>query len=378
MNIEEMLVETFDAHEHLAPDAASVLRAIERNNRDRQPRKTAPRAVVVACAAAAVVVIALGAAAVNRAVAGHRHAATGYTAPKTNLEPTSLVTVETGTLQAGPILQFRAVSDGHLIKNLITAATGTRIGAVWERDGSLLVAQFGLDCRTTLRRLDPTTGRLVFLRTVPEDVIGMALSPDDTRLAYVTYESCPPAPSNLAGPEPRVLVVLDLATGSTQRTTTTSFTDSISRVTWSPDGTQLATDQQSDTPLTRILDAHDPQFRIARTLKPPPGCYYFAPAWTKNGLIVAEYCGPPFVPNSPARLVRLGSDGAVTASWPMLSCIDGFDLAVDPSRVLIYASVGYNGCGSGVSPTTHLLRIDGSTLTPIANFRYPPNVTVSR
>lgn len=225
-----------------------------------------------------------------------------------------------GTAGRGFAVQVRAVSDGHLLSTVFRSGSSTTLAVATAADGSVFVAENG-HCTSTVRRLDLATGAQPVIRTNAEDASGMVVNPAGTKIAYVAQPTCPTysCPSVCAGPAafaPNVLVVTDLATGRTTRTSTDSPVHPLVGLTWSPDGTQIGAEYLGNTTKVLRFNALAPSFATARPITARPGCAYIATTWTRSGIVSAEGCGnDTFL--SPGRLVETTLAGAVRASWPL-------------------------------------------------------------
>jgi len=308
------------------------------------------------------------------AAAGSRTLSLSASSPTPHaLERSTFITVT--AFGVPTTLQLRSLADGHAVKNLIVA--NAKISAVWESDGSLLVAQTTPKCITSLERLDPVTGHTRPVRTVAQDVVGMALSPDGTQLAYMTYPVCPPVSSGkIVGPRlspPSVLEVLTLANGTTHSTNTDTGHSPPTLVapTWSPDGQTLAMTAIYSVGDDRVmlLDAQDPQLGNARVPPAPPPCHYDAEAWPAAGIVVAEMCGTTGDRAlAPVRLLQLNGAAAATSSWPLPDCTGGVTSVADRSTgaIVFQADIGYSGCRM-TDPSSRLARIMGSEVKTITD-----------
>jgi hypothetical protein len=292
------------------------------------------------------------------------------------LDQTTFVAVH-----AGPpaTVQLRSLSNGQLVKNLyVTAKDVTAAYALRAPDGSIVVTSGTLTgCSTRVERVDPVTGLATGVRTVAESMRYAALSPDGTKLAYLTWTSCaaqttpPSVPAGLDQPsqsDPNVLTVLDLRTGSAVRTTISPGALGIAGanfgLSWSPDGRRIVAAGLAGTPAALLFDAAGPQLAGATRVPAPPGCSYSAPAWTTSGIIVAQTCGGV----SPQKLVEISAAGVVGTAWPLPGCIDdGVLAATDPqhTRAVVQLDLGDYGPSCSASWATRIVRIDGATLTTV-------------
>ena len=278
-------------------------------------------------------------------------------------------------------VQLRAASDGHVLEDLLsTSGSTTSLSVSPAADGSVLVAE-NSSCRSTLIRLDLASGRRGTIRSIPDDVSDLVVDPTGTRIAYLTQPTCSPSvcPGRCAGAAgflPNVLVVMDLATGRSTRTSTDNPGHPLWSLGWSPDGTQLVAFYDGNAPGLLRFDGRAPNFATATRIATRPGCQYVAATWTRTGIVAAESCGNPDL-LSPGRLVETTPTGAVQASWPLPDCINGLGLTSAPngSTTFIETDIGYgNGSCStrqanGVSPLTRMAAIDGRQLRTVIELR---------
>jgi hypothetical protein len=276
----------------------------------------------------------------------------------------------------GFAVQLRSVSDGHLLRTLLPADRSKSEGAIVEPDGSLLLASGGR-CSTMLTRLDLKTGQQRTVAKLPESASDIVVNPAGTKIAYVTYPTCQVNTcGNCASFFPNVLVVRDLITGRSTRTSTSRAGQPLVDLSWSPDGQQVAAAYRGDLPRVLRFNALTPKFAAARPLMARLGCDYGAATWTNTGIVAAQTCGDSNGFVSPSRLVETTLTGAVVATWPLPACVDGIGFATTPdrSKTLVSVAVGYgNGaCRShgphGDNPVIHILSIDGPHLRPVVEF----------
>jgi hypothetical protein len=294
-------------------------------------------------------------------------------------------------------LQLRSASSGQVRRVVFQSLVP--IDAVVAPDGSIIVA-IDYQCRTSIERIAPDSGKATILRTLPGALQEIALNPAGTELAYLTHPGPPPTTcasdtqpkspqpfgghrTGLAEFGPSVLGTVNLGTGATRATATNHPGFPLLRPSWSPDGTQITAGYGgplSDHVL--VMPASDPQFKTARHLSPPAGCVWLAPVWTASGIVAVEGCGGQAPELSPQRLVQLGPAGQITNSWPLPACINGIGLYTDSSHthVLIDASIGYGGswpCGvTAGDPTAVIATINGPTLATIAELPHSGSLTV--
>jgi hypothetical protein len=281
-----------------------------------------------------------------------------------------------GDAGRGFALQLRSSRDGHVLATVFRSAGSTTLAAGAEPDGSVLVAENG-ECTSTLIRLDLATGRQLAVRTIAEDVSGLVLNPAGTKIAYLAQptcrtETCHSACAGLAAYPPNVLVVMDLPSGRSTRTSTESPGHPLMGLSWSPDGTQIAAAYWGNTNKVLRFNALAPSFALARPITARPGCEYIATTWTRSGIVSAEGCGSDGL-LSPGRLVETTLTGAVRASWPLPQCVGRVILTSTAGRAgaLVQTDIGYgNGACSapsanGYSPLTRIATIDGARLRTV-------------
>jgi len=281
-------------------------------------------------------------------------------------------------------LEKRSAHHGGRLIRVLMRSLGA-IDAVVAPDGSVVaVADYG--CRSQVFRIDPGTGARRLIRTLPESAQNMALSPDGSKLAYLTYpasdrQPCGPArqptapvryqvnPGGLAQFLPSVVAIVDLATGTGVRAASANPGDPPWSLSWSPDGKTVAAVYSNSV---ELLSAAHPDFAAARRLRPPSGCGYVASTWTVSGILAVLGCGKQDPALSPRTLIRLSTAGQRTQAWRLPACIDGVHLVVDPTRryVLVQSDVGYgNGRPCGLRYMTwsaRILRVRRDALTAIA------------
>lgn len=255
------------------------------------------------------------------------------------------------------VLQLRSVRTGRVIKTLLRSLGD--ISALRARDGSVTaVVNYG--CRSRVLRIDPSTGRSALIRTLPQYASGAALSPDGTRLAYLTYPASTPArrcspavqpatpvhvlsnPGGLAQFLPNVVAVVNLASGATVRAATRSPGSPPFALAWSPDGKSIAVDYSGDWSIVLLSAAH-PDFASAPQIRPPHRCGYIDVTWAVRGLLAVLGCNRQDPGLSPRTLVRLSATGHGAAKWKLPACIDGVHAMTDTARtrVLVESDVGY-------------------------------------
>jgi hypothetical protein len=193
---------------------------------------------------------------------------------------------------------------------------------------------------------------------LPEAATGIALDPNGTRLAYLADSGCvfpqactgTCASAGIARFSPNVLVVLDLRTGASVRTTTDNPGHPLGPPSWSPDGHRLLADYRGDQDQLFIFDGDHPNFASATRLKAAHGCGYRASLWTSSGIVAALNCGTD-QPLSPTKIVRFDAGGHLSLSWPLPACINGLTIADDGlnGAVIVQAGIGY-GMGKCQQP----------------------------
>ncbi|MGH9077784.1 MAG: hypothetical protein ACRDY0_10100 [Acidimicrobiales bacterium] len=284
------------------------------------------------------------------------------------------------------LLQARSTSTGAVQQTLLRSLG--EIDGVVAPDGSVLAAvDFG--CRSVIERIAAGTLHVSVVRGMAGSVQAIALSPDGSQLAYLTYPGpsrrpCLPA-SQPSSPQPikvsagadaflpNVLAVADLATGAVRTTQTETPGHPFATPSWSPDGQQISVAYLGDAQEILVMSSHSPDFASAKRIAAPAGCGLGSQAWTAGGIVAAEGCGPNSPDLSPSELVALDASGRVTERWPLPPCIDGTTSIVDAGRthVLLLAGIGYGSgppCGvPGPGINTYLIAtLDGPSLTTLA------------
>ena len=250
-------------------------------------------------------------------------------------------------------LQLRSIRHGRLIRTLLRALGGLgSLEATTAPDGSVIAAaDFG--CKSQLFRIDPATGRHTLIATIPESVSDIALSPDGSRLAYITdvpsaRQSCQPTSQprspvtlNLISPLPyvptyQVLAVVSLASGATVRTRVAHGADP----TWSPDGTELAaTDLWANK--TYVLAAATLKVLAVHSFLPPHGCGYTAAGWSRSSLTVAVQCNIERKRSLPAFGLLPLTGSARQVMFPLPRCAAGTEVSFTGSSTLVGVALGY-------------------------------------
>jgi hypothetical protein len=289
-------------------------------------------------------------------------------------------------------LQMRSIRTGAVERTILRSLA--EIDAVVARDGSI-VAAVDQQCRSEIERIDPATSQASVIRTIPGSVSEIALSPDGTRLAYVTTPSTssppprcisltqPSSPQRMtldaggvAGVLPFQLAVVTLATGAIVTTTTDMPGHLFTDPSWSPSGTELAVEYMGNTNYIVVVPSADPNFATARVLAPPAGCGWVGTTWTAAGIMAVKGCNPIGSELNPTQVVRLSPTGTVTAQWQLPACIGGVSLRADSTLtgVLVEGGIGSGDTGPCAlapgtgEPRTYLGTINGGALRPIAMF----------
>jgi hypothetical protein len=279
-------------------------------------------------------------------------------------------------------LDLRDSRDGHLVRSLLPARY-PGISAALAPNGSVLAAEATGRCHVQLERIDPATGDRRALRQINEFVDHLAISPDGTRIAYVTYPTCMgpvagsptgsqpggAAPAAAAGPAaylPNEVVVTDLDGAHRVSTATDQPGHPVEAVAFSHDGTRLAVDYIGDPVGVRVFRVATLSLAAARRLDPPAGCRYIGLAWTTSGLTTAEACAPG-QPFSPSRLVRLNLRGDVVAHWALPRCVGGVSLKTDATgqHVIAGMSIGYGNGPCGRAWSERISEVTRTALRPI-------------
>lgn len=250
---------------------------------------------------------------------------------------------------SGYTVQVRSMDHGTVVWDPVQGHSPTTVSATHDSTGTLIVA-LTTGCQATIERLDPKTGHVVVVRHLRQDVGNIALSPDGSRLAYVTHPTCsvPDCNGSCAGAamfNPNVLAVLDLTTGRSTRTATDTPGHPLFGLSWSPDGQQIVAGYNGNRDQLLIFDAANPNFATAHRVPDPGGHGYSAPAWTTSGIVAAQESGSGSL--SPSRLVRVNADGKISATWSLPSCVNGIFTATNPThkRLMVQSDIGY-GNGS--------------------------------
>ncbi|UIJ35999.1 hypothetical protein [Allobranchiibius sp. GilTou73] len=285
------------------------------------------------------------------------------------LDPSDTFVTTINDPARGGQVQIRGIDDGGLLITSAHSRAATTVSATRERSGPLIVA-LTTGCRATVERVDPETGRVTVLDHLTEDVAGITVSPDGSRLAYLTHPRCvvSTCKSICAGPEifnPSVIVVLDLATGRGTRTATDTPGHPLFGLSWSPNGHQIAAGYSGNRDQVVTFDSTKLDFATARRVPDPSEHGYLAPAWTTSGIVAAQESGAGML--SPSRLVRMNVDGHVSASWTLPSCVDGLITATNPTRtrVLVQSDIGYGNGSCSKKWTTQLSTTLGIRLRTI-------------
>ena len=294
------------------------------------------------------------------------------------------------TLDIGPrnrqLLQERAVSDGALIRTIQDEGSSTAELSYSRLSDGRLLAVSSTECLSTMDILDPATGNRQRLLTVPETASEVAVSPDMSRIAYLTrpscqtYTPCPGTCSSHGYPWlPNVLVVLEASTGSAQRTATNDPGLPLFGISWSPDGTQILADwNSSNGPVPIVFNSSHPSFSRAVKIPARTGCRLRALAWSSNTVLAAEGCGPEPTLNL-RRLVKVDQTGAIGRTWPVSNCINGINAitAADSHDVLINEHIGYGNGACGKSWSSDIVALDGDTISTVATTPQPAGTTTT-
>jgi hypothetical protein len=282
-------------------------------------------------------------------------------------------------------LQVRSARTGRVIATLLHSLGG--IDAAPTADGSVL-AVVNLGCRSQVLRIDQVTGHATLIRTLPGSADQAAVSPDGRELAYLTYpanqpQPCAPSrqpaepiqqglPSNGPSLILSVLVIVNLSSGATLRTSTGYTYNSLDSPTWSPDGTRIAVTYGQHS--IEEMSPDHPEFALPPPIRAAKGCWYGSAAWTATGLVAVSGCGGLTTGLPAQKLLLLSPAGRQTGSWHLPDCIDGAQVHADPSgqHVLVEMDIGYGNyppCGDPSHPGGRAIRVDqirGKQLEPIA------------
>ncbi len=292
------------------------------------------------------------------------------------------------------VLQLRSLRTGRVIRTLLRSVGD--IKATARPDGDVIAAEsFG--CKARLLRINPVTGRKTVIGALPEPVLDVALSPDGTRLAFITTQrrvprSCTPVAQprhpvtvlmNPGGPEIGIpatgLAIFNLGTRAIVTTRHQSAARSALTLAWSPDGRRIAvtagaTALASWPNVVELLSAARPDVRTARTIRPPRRCAFTIVAWPTSGLVAGAQCPKADRRNRP-RFVRLSPAGRIAFRWPRLpGCTDGVQAFTLGARVLVAADLRVSdGKPCGVrrpgGDAVRLLELQRAGFAPVATFR---------
>lgn len=263
--------------------------------------------------------------------------------------PTTFLTVVSSGTVHGHYIQLRSVGSGRILKSFVMVIAPGHADAVLQSNGKILAAVTNGYCTSTLERINPSSGRITVLRRVTPSINDLSLSPNGRDIAYVTYPSCRAAePSDTEMFLPNILVVEDLKSGTSVRTSTDMPGHPFFGLSWSPNSKNIAIGYSGNVNRVLILSANHPRFRTARPIPWPKRCIYLAPSWIKVGLVLAEGCGqPPQL--SVKRLVEVTTTGTVMRTWNLPSCSDGLSVLnnQDSGQLIVSLHIGFgNGaCG---------------------------------
>lgn len=270
-------------------------------------------------------------------------------------------------------LQVRSARTGLVIATLLHSLGS--IDAVPTADGSV-IAVVNLGCRSQVTRIDPVTGQATLIRTLPGSAWQAAVSPDGRELAYLTYPADQPQPcapsrqpakpiqEGLPSIGPSlilsVLVIVNLSSGATLRTSTGATYNSLAEPTWSPDGTRIAV-IYGEHSIEEMPAAH-PEFALPPPVRAAKGCWYGSAAWTVTGLVAVSGCGGPSTGVQPQKLLGLSLTGQLTGSWQLPACLGGAQVNADPTgrHVLVEMRIGYGNfppCGDPNHPGVRAIRV---------------------
>jgi dipeptidyl aminopeptidase/acylaminoacyl peptidase len=389
VSIDEELRRLLDYDDSDVGGRLAVDRAVAAGRR----RRARQRVLVVASSSAVVIVLAaLGASGLlqQRSASptpGHplpstSHAPSPSPVPRTVApRPGSNPSQEFLTTQhSGPLalaVDVRSLGDARVLQELpIPAgdlpADATEETALRAPDGTIVAVASG-GCYAQISRVDPKTGAVTLLHDESVSVEQPVLSPDGTRLAYLTWGYClVPAhgvvqqPGGLAEVGPTQLSILDLATGATVDAPALLSGDDVDSMTWSPDGSKLAVSLYSGNITSLyVLSSTHPVYAGSQHMHAPAGCEDLPQAWTSSGLYAVQYCQPAFSTLSPERIVRLDQHGFVTGDWALPPCINGMTVTADAAsrtRLLVAMDVGYGSDACGAHWSYRISELTGSGL----------------
>lgn len=281
--------------------------------------------------------------------------------------PTTFLTVVSNGHPHGHFIQLRSISSGKILKSFVKVVTPGHADAVLQVNGKILAAVTDGYCTSTLERINPSNGRVTVIRQVAPSINSMSLSPNGRDIAYVTYPTCQAAePRETLMYLPNILVIENLKSGTSVRTATDTPGHPIFGLSWSPNGKNIAIGYSGNVNRVLILSAMHPRFETARPVHWPKGCIYFAPAWTKGGLVLAEGCGQ--IPQlSAKRLVEVMTNGTVTRTWNLPSCSDGLSVLnnQDSGHLIVSINIGFGNGACGRHFFERLAEVVGTHLRTI-------------
>jgi WD40 repeat protein len=283
--------------------------------------------------------------------------------------PTTFLTVASSGTVHGRYIHLRSVRSGRILKSFVKVMAPGHADAVLQTNGKILAAVTNGYCTSTLERINPSSARVAVLRRVTPSINDLSLSPNGRDIAYVTYPSCRAAqPSDAEMFFPNILVVESLKSGTSVRTSTDMPGHPFYGLSWSPDSKNIAIGYSGNVNRVLILSASHPRFKTARPVPWPKRCIYFAPSWTKGGLVLAEGCGqPPQL--SVKRLVEVTTTGTVIRTWNLPSCSDGLSVLnnQDSGQLIVSLHIGFGNGACGRHFSERVAEVVGTRLRTIYN-----------